>query len=304
MRRIFKGLGFAFMAMLIAFAAFLAEAHWEIRRISPELPELAAIAAITDVPNGPVSLHYVNTATQRGGIGSSIGHPSFVLAWPDGRLFAIDVGMTPPAAMAFGKPMEMLLGAEPTETYGSLADQLGPAATDVRGVAFTHLHTDHTEGIAALCKAAGHAIAVFQAPWQATRGNYTPAPGRNAIETSGCAHSVALGGGPAFAVPGFPGLVAVGAGGHTPGSTIYFARVGPTVWVFSGDITNFRDALLENRPKATAYSLFVTPEAPARLEELRLWLVDLDARPEYTVVVSHDVDALAAIGPPAWTADE
>jgi hypothetical protein len=33
-------------------------------------------------------------------------------------------------------------------------------------------------------------------------------------------------------------------------------------------------------------------------------LADLDARPEYTVVVSHDVDALAAIGPPAWMADE
>jgi hypothetical protein len=70
--------------------------------------------------------------------------------------------------------------------------------------------------------------------------------------------------------------------------------------VFAGDVTNFRAALIENRPKPRAYSLLVTPEAPAVLERLRVWLGDLDARPDLRVVVSHDLDALEASGLPAW----
>jgi glyoxylase-like metal-dependent hydrolase (beta-lactamase superfamily II) len=305
MRRIAKGLGWIVLAILVTLGGFLAEAHWEIRRISPALPDRRALAAKLDVAGGPVSIHFVNTATQRSKPGrGTIGHPSFRLEWPDGRVFLIDVGMDAAGAEAFGRGMELLLGSDPIEPHGSLAQQLDETVGDVQGIAFTHLHSDHTQGLTALCEALGRGVDVFQNPWQSVRGNYTTSPGRNDLESAGCARTAALGAGPVFALPGFPGLVAVAAGGHTPGSTVYFARVGDLIWVLAGDISNFRDALLENRPKPRAYSLLVTPEAPIQLESLRRGLAEFNALPEFTVLVSHDIDAIVASGMPAWTADE
>jgi glyoxylase-like metal-dependent hydrolase (beta-lactamase superfamily II) len=86
--------------------------------------------------------------------------------------------------------------------------------------------------------------------------------------------------------------VAVQAGGHTPGSSLFVARVGDTTWVFAGDVANFRSALLANEPKPAVYSLLITPEAPQVLERLRTGLAALDAAPDFSVVVSHDGGAL------------
>jgi len=301
MRRILKGLGWIAFAVAATLSAFLVEAHWEIRRIAPPLADRASLDARLDVPDGPVALHVVNTATQRSRGGDpSLGHPAFRIEWPDGRVFLIDLGMDADGAREFGETIERFVDAEPIETYGSVAEQLGAGVDRVAGVAFTHLHIDHTQGIAALCAALGRDVDVFQTTWQARRGNYTTAPGRESVEASGCARLRELTDGPIYDVPGFPGLVAVAAGGHTPGSTVYFARVGDTTWVFAGDISNVQDALLGNRPKPWAYSLFVTPEATERLEELRRWLAAVHALPGYRVTVSHDVDAIAASAIPAW----
>ncbi len=104
-----------------------------------------------------------------------------------------------------------------------------------------------------------------------------------------------------YPMPAFPGVVAIAAGGHTPGSTIFAAKVGGTTWILSGDVTIARQALLDNEPKPLVYSLLILPEAPARLERVRLWLAALDAQPQTVVVVSHDQAALEASGMAAYS---
>jgi glyoxylase-like metal-dependent hydrolase (beta-lactamase superfamily II) len=300
MVRVLAVLGLLLVAGLLVLAGFLAEAHFEIRSLDPTIPSAAELADLAGAEDAPSRVAYANTASQRGPNGT-MAHPVFLLEWADGRLFAIDTGMEREAALAFGEPMELLLDAEPAEAYGAPRELLGPATDRIAGVAFTHLHMDHTGGLASICEGrAPTSLPVFQTPWQADRGNYTTSPGRDAVSRAGCARPERLAGGPLHPVPGFPGLAAMQAGGHTPGSTIYFAAVGDTIWVFSGDVTNFKDALLENRPKEKLYSLLITPEAPEPLARLRVWLAGLDAEPGFRVVVSHDHVALEKSGLPVW----
>lgn len=303
MRRFLRGFAWLLLLLVGLGLAALGEAHWEMRGLTPVLPEWDALLALVDVADSPVRVSYVNTATQPGVAGSPLSHPAFVLEWADGRIFLIDTGMDREGARAFGRPFELLFGVEPVEPHASVAEQLGPAAERVRGVAFTHLHVDHTGGLASLCaqrEERDAALPVFQIPWQADRGNYTTTPGREHIAESGCGRPERLGAAAGVPVPGFPGLAVVAAGGHTPGSSVYVARVAGATWVFAGDITFTREALLENRPKERIYSLLITPEAPRVLEALRLWLAGLDARPGVTVVVSHDLGALVTGGLSAW----
>lgn len=301
MRRVLAGFAWIFVAVVLAAAGFLLEAHREIRSVTPALPARAEIAAALDVPGGPIAIRYLNTATQRGGSGpAAIGHPAFLLEWADGRSFLIDVGMDRAGALAFSKPIELVLGADPIEFHGAVGDRLGSAAMKLRGAAFTHLHVDHTGGLTAVCAALGRQLDVFQTPWQADRGNYTTSPGREDIDRAGCARIRRLEGGPIYGIPDYPGFVAVAGGGHTPGSTVFFARVGATTWVLAGDVNNFQRALLANQPKPRAYSLLVTPEAPARLDDLRRWLGELDAEADTHVLVSHDTDFIAASGMPPY----
>jgi len=300
MGRVLAVLGLLVVASLLVLGSILLKAHIEIRSLDAQIPSAAQLAALADTAGAPVRVGYANTATQRGPNGA-VAHPAFVLEWADGRLFAIDTGMEREAALAFGEPLELLLGAEPAEAHGSPRELLGPAADRIAGVAFTHLHMDHTGGLASVCEGrAADSLPVFQTPWQADRGNYTTSPGRDDVSRAGCARPERLAGGPLLPVPGFPGLAAMQAGGHTPGSTIYLARIGDATWVFSGDVTNFKDALLANRPKEKLYSLLITPEGPTQLEKLRLWLAGLDAQPGFRVVVSHDHAALEGSGLAAW----
>lgn len=301
MRLLLRGAGVLVLAALLFALAVLGEAHWEMRGLVPTLPDAAAIASLTRAPDAPIRVGYVNTAAQHTAGRGTIVHPAFVLEWSDGRLFVIDTGMERERALAFGQPFELLLGADPIEPLGSVGEQLGAAAQRVAGVAFTHLHSDHTGGLVSLCQEPERAPPVLQTPWQADLGNYMTRTGRNDIARSRCS-PVRLPGGPLHQVSGFPGLVAIAAGGHTPGSSVYVAQVGGTNWVFSGDVTNSRQSLLENRPKQRVYSLLIVPEAPAQLELLRLWLAALDADPGFEVVVSHDGEALAASGLTAWSA--
>ena len=97
-------------------------------------------------------------------------------------------------------------------------------------------------------------------------------------------------------LPGFPGLVAVAAAGHTPGSTVYAAAVGDRILVFAGDITNEFANLVNDVPKPWAYSAFVVPENRAHLGDLRRWLGGLEADPRFTVVVAHDLERMVAAG--------
>jgi len=301
MRRVGLVLALVLVSLVLLASAFLVEAHIEIRGLDPELPNRAELSRALAVADAPSALHLLLTASQPGSDGS-IAYPSFALEWADGRIFLIDTGMDREGARAFGRIMQRLLGSDPIEAYGSPAELLGEASGRVQGVAFTHLHNDHTGGLASLCAGRDRELLVFQTPWQADFGNYTVAPGREDLEAAVCACRERLTGGPVFSVPGFPGLVAMQAGGHTPGSSVFAARVGDATWVFAGDVTNFRSALLANEPKPAAYSLLVTPEAPQVLERLRTWLAALDAAPDFSVVVSHDAGALKPSGVQPWAA--
>lgn len=285
-------LGFVFVGCAVLLAATI-PARWQIRHIAPELPDWAALDAALNQSGGPVGLAYINTASQATTLGE-LGHPAIVIDWPDGRRFLIDTGMPPEEAQAFGEPMEFL-GAGPTRTFGAVDTQMGNAVQSVKGIAFTHLHSDHTAGLPGICAAQAAAATVYQAPLQQTELNYTTEIGMAALDAAVCPRAV-LGADVIKPVPGFPGLVAVSLGGHTPGSTMYAARVAGETWIFSGDITNDRRSLLEDMPKPWWYSALVVPENVARTAALRAWLRALDEQPGVTVLPAHDVAAMAAAG--------
>jgi len=289
------------LALALAYpVAVLIAGHLQIRRIAPPLPSPAALRAALATGEGPASVHFINTASQALPAGQAMSHPAFVFGWADGRRFLIDAGMEPAAALAFGRPLELLLDAQPSEAHGSVGEQLGDAAPGLGGIGFTHLHNDHTDGIASLCAARSGDLAVFQTPLQADQRNHTTDMGHDLVLAAGCARFERLEDQPIAPLPGFPGLVAVAAGGHTPGSTVWGARVGGHRWIFSGDITNSRPELDDDIPKNFFYSLLIVPEDARRLAALRAWLRALDRDPGTTVVVSHDGVALRTIGPPAW----
>jgi glyoxylase-like metal-dependent hydrolase (beta-lactamase superfamily II) len=288
--------GFIFVCCAVLFAATI-PARWQIQHITPELPDWAALDAALDQPGGPVALAYVNTASQSTSLGE-LGHPAIVVEWADGRRFLIDTGMPPEEAQAFGEPME-LLGAGPTTTFGAAASQLGTVVQSVKGIAFTHLHSDHTAGLPGICAAQAQAATVYQSPLQSKELNYTTDIGMVALEAAVCPREV-LGNDVIKSVPGFPGLLAISLGGHTPGSTMYAVRVAGKTWIFSGDITNDRRSLLQDIPKPWWYSALVVPENVARTAELRGWLNNLNTQPGVTVLPAHDVVGMAAAGLPAF----
>tara|TARA_R110002073_G_scaffold115676_3_gene253506 strand:- start:8948 stop:9862 length:915 start_codon:yes stop_codon:yes gene_type:complete len=297
MRKIGAYIGGFFLLCSIGLAAFLFSAHWQIRSIEPALPTWAQLDAALQKSGGPVALAYLNTASQMSPLGE-LGHPGILIEWQDGRRFLIDTGMPPDAAREFGKPLE-LLGAGPTTTFGSIAAQMGAAVDTVKGVAFTHLHNDHTEGLPGICAAQAAPATIYQAPLQQAELNHTTTMGLVFLEEASCPRE-ALPDNLIKQIPGFPGLVAVSLGGHTPGSTLYAVRIGEQTWVFSGDITNSLNALQQDLPKPWVYSTFVVPEHTERTAHLRRWLRGLGEQQGVTVLPAHDVPAMSTAGLLQW----
>ncbi len=301
MKKIAIGL-LAIVVLLVLLAlGTLGPAHRQIRRIAPSLPTRSAIDTALSEAAGPVSLVAVNSGSQASSEGGVVTHPAYLLEWSDGRRFLIDAGMEPDEVVAFGRPIELILGSDPAVPHGSVAGQLGKAmAQTVMGMAFTHLHIDHTQGIGALCRSRdARPLRVFQTPYQADDLNHTTRPGLAHIEASGCGRrerlSDATGNG-LYPIPGFPGLLAVAGGGHTPGSTIFLARVGEGVWVMGGDVANFMESVTLDRPKEAIYSYLIVPEFGTRLAELRAWLRTFDEADGYRVAISHDLGAAVKRG--------
>ena len=287
-----------FLLGLLALTIVLVGAHRQIRAIEPPLPQLHLIQSALPHELGLASISYVNTATQSGPLGT-IGHVGVLLEWADGRVFLIDTGMPPDRAQAFGAPMETLLGADPTETHGSLDAQLGDAVNAITGVGFTHLHSDHTDGLPPLCAAQREPATLYQTRLQKEQLNFGTQPGEDNILAASCPRQV-VGDEVLKEVPGYPGLLMIAAGGHTPGSTVFAARYRVKVWVFSGDITNDRQSLLDNTPKHWAYRTFIVPEYEFHQEQLRLWLASMIVDEGFEVMVSHDIGAWEASDLEVW----
>jgi glyoxylase-like metal-dependent hydrolase (beta-lactamase superfamily II) len=319
MRALVKFLGLGIALIVVGALLGLTWAHVGIRGALAPLPGAEALS-IAAVPGAalPVRLSYVNTASQRttraGVLEASLDPdpdtpytmsvPAFVLEWADGRIFLIDLGMDREPAAEFGRPSELLFDADPMVPLGGVAEQLGDAATRVAGVAFTHLHTDHTNGAKSLCAAARKAIPLFQSSAQNEQTNYTTRPGAADIDSATCLEPRVVLGEGVRPVPGFAGLGMLMVGGHTPGSQVFVARMaeeaGGRTWIFTGDAVNNIDGVWKNLPKPTLYSLFVVPEDPERLGAVRVLLADAARLPGHGLLVSHDQLQLEASGVPPW----
>jgi glyoxylase-like metal-dependent hydrolase (beta-lactamase superfamily II) len=316
-RLLFLALGLVLAALVFAAAGvFLAKRA--IVAIAPPLPTPDEILAFDPAADLPVRLSWLNTATQpmprsavldpsRDATPKSpyvMSHPSFVFEWSDGRIFLVDLGMDPAAAEAFGTPLEWLGGAQKMKPIGSSAERLGPALSRVAGVAFTHEHTDHTEGATELCRLHPGAIPLFVNRLAVEHSNYTTRPGWRILDDAKCLERKLLDGGPLFAVPGFPGLTLFAAAGHTPGSQVFIAHVRSSdsirTWIFTGDVVNQIDGVRQNIPKPKLYSVLVVPESTARLDVVRRFLAGLERDHGAGILVSHDQLALQASGVPAY----
>jgi len=318
MRRIMKWLVLGLAAVVLVLGVGFARAHWAVRQERAPLPGADALWAMPS-SDGPVSLAMINTASQtmpRGAVLEPnvdprpddpyiMSHPSFVLQWADGRMLLVDAGMNRDQALSFGRPLEWAAGAEAIQPHQSVAEQLGAQAQNVKGVVFTHLHTDHVGGITDLCQRVGHPLRVPMTPAQAFRPNYTTQPGLDLIAASQCAQVEPLSPASPAALAAFPGVVVLAAGGHTPGSQIIVAFVrgahGVTPYVFAGDIANNIDGISNDIPKPFLYSLLMVPEDGERLGELRRYLRGLRDSQGAVVLVSHDQQHLEGSGVPAWT---
>ena len=319
-RRILLWISALALILAIAAAAILLQAHAQIDALQPALPGPEEIrGAPADGPL-PIGLSVVHTAQQkspRSGVldpsrdpGTAqpyvMTHAAFVLEWPDGRLFLIDSGLTPEDAASFGAPLEWL-GADPIQPLGAIGDQLAGARSRIAGVGFTHLHQDHTSGLATLCTGGPDSVLVFQTRLQAEVGNFTTAPGNSDLAEAGCAEYRRLADLPLAPIPGFPGLFVIRAAGHTPGSQIFVARVqgadGPRTWIFTGDVVNHIAGIERDVPKPRLYSLLVVPESEERLGQLRRYLRKLQNQEGFNLLVSHDLEQIRSQQIPAWETD-
>ena len=277
---------------VLGLAILLVPPHVQTRGIEPALPAAEDFRALLTAPGGPVGLRYLVVAEQPVSRGL-LGHTVFLAEWADGRTFMIDAGMDAQGAADFAELIGLLGDSGEARFHGDVAAQLGGNVARVHGVGFTHLHIDHTQGIGALCAERGPGAAVFQTHWQATEHNFNTTESDDLIEAS-CLERRVLEGEGLLQPEGLPGLALVPLGGHTPGSTLFALAVDGHLWLFSGDTTNSKADLLEDRGKGFVYSGLLVPEHTARTGELRRWLAALDAEPDMTVVVSHDLDDVRA----------
>ena len=329
MRFLIKTFGLLLVLGLVLATAALAWGHFNIRRIRPAMP---ALAEVTQPDRGlelPVRLSYVNTASQRmprsavldpdldpaPDAGYVMSHPSFVVEWQDGRIFLVDLGMDAGAAIDFGLPMEMVVGAEPIEPHEATSIALGEHRRRVAGIGFTHMHSDHTSGLAKLCSdlippiPGSTPIPVFEHHNQLSQVNHTTRGAKAEVQAAGCVEIRSLGfESGLLPIPGFPGLYAIPAAGHTPGSTMYVVQLRTypggsegfhddvETWVITGDVVNHYQGIERGIRKPPLYSLLVVPENDEQLSTVRDFLAQLSRKPGVKLLVNHDRNQIEATG--------
>jgi len=291
MKKVFLILTVVIGLGLVIGGIILVPPHLQIRKVEPALPSLAEVQQLLSVDNKPVRISAMQNSTKPVAVGVG-GNAVFVIEWDDGRMFMVDAGMDKDAAIAFAKQTALLGGAGPLEYRMPVDQALGERIKNVDGVGFTHLHIDHVQGLSTFCAHRGAGAKAYQTSTQADVHNLHTEEGAKIVRES-CLEPQVVQGEGLIAVPGFPGLTMFNAGGHTPGSTIFFVAVGNKLWVLSGDVSNNKQMLLNNQGKGFLYSYLLVPENTRQLERLRTWLTMLDQQPAIEVIVSHDAEALA-----------
>ncbi len=328
LRRLGTAIALLLAGVVAALGLVLSWAHVAIRGVEPELPSLEAIlAAGAALPPErlPVRVSAVNTARQpmpreavldphldpEPGTPYVLAIPAFVLEWADGRGLLVDAGMERDAALDFGRLTERFGGAGPMQAGTPLAEVLAPALGRPWSLVLTHLHIDHTQGLAALCAArpaGAPPVRLLETREQATRSNYTTRAARQQVAEAepGCLARETLDPAPLAPLPGLPGAFVIRAAGHTPGSQVLVAFVrqaGRTrPWLFSGDVVNHVAGIRHDVPKPASYRWLVTPEADGRLGRLRRLLRAAEEEGA-VLVVSHDDAHLARLDLPGWRGD-
>ena len=291
MKKIIAVVAVLLVLIVLVGAVILVPPHIQIRGIEPAPPSLAEIQKLRIVEHGPVKIGAIETSSQQSKNRVS-GNTVFVIEWEDGRMFMVDAAMDKPAAVDFAKQMELLGATAPLDYRESVVQALGDKIKNIQGVGFTHLHIDHTQGVKEFCERRGTGAKVYQTATQATVHNLHTEEGAQLVRDS-CLEPVVVEGEGITQLKEFPGLAMLNVGGHTPGSTVFFVTVGDKLWVLSGDVSNNKKALLDNKGKGFLYSYLIVPENTRQLEKLRVWLASLDAQKDIEVIVSHDADALA-----------
>ena len=298
MKTLIKILGVLVIAGVVIAVGALLPAHLQVRKYGgTPLPDDSALEALR-VENGPTALYYLVTSSQKMPVGT-LSHTVFLVEWADGRLFMIDAGMTAERAIEFGRLLETALDADETIARGNVAELLGDAADRVSAVGFTHLHIDHTQGIQVFCDAKKTATLLFQSVPQSSAFNSVTQEGADIVARS-CLQVKVLPGEGILHPAGFPGLGMFPAGGHTPGSTFYFLWLADKLIILSGDTTNTKRDIIDDRGKGFVYSYLLVPEDTGRTAELRQWLRASDLREDTTVIVSHDLGDIEASGIPEF----
>ncbi|MEP4485308.1 MAG: MBL fold metallo-hydrolase [Halioglobus sp.] len=269
----------------------LGPAHLQIRSIDVDIP---ALQEIVDLPiedqDTPQRVSFVTTAEQSGDAGT-IGHVGVLVTWSSGKQMLIDAGMDRAAAIEFGELIESLMGADPVKAFGPIEEQLEGGIDEIDGIIFTHLHIDHSQGITALCNAMSEPASIYQTVDQGREHNLHTEAGYLLVEEASC-QQVLLNDETIKSIKGFPGVYAIEAGGHTPGSTIILVATKEQTWIFSGDLTNDFASIRTNTDKGWLYSTLFVPENTGLLEEWRLWLRDADALDSVTVLPAHDIQRM------------
>lgn len=298
MKRVLKAVVILLVVGLVLLAFVLIPPHVQIRGVAPDLPAKADLGLLLQTADGPTAISYFNTATQKLPDGIT-GHSTFVVEWKDGKILLIDLGMDKKAAVEFGKLLETALGADKAVSHGNIPDFLGRHMDRVKGIAFTHLHVDHVQGVEAVCAFGLRSIVSLHTTDQMTKHNFGTEDQFKLLANSSCVEQRKMSENSHMSED-FPGIGIFPLGGHTPGSTLFAIPVGNMLWLISGDISNTRKDLHENRGKGWIYSYFFVPEYAVRMEKLRLWLSDLDKEQDIKVIVSHDVNALIESGMDEW----
>ena len=286
------------LALLVAAAlAFLVPPHLQVRAVRSTLPDVQQLQALAAVRDGPQAVSYVLTSRQAVP-GGALGHLSTVIEYEDGRLFVIDAGMDRAAALAFGDTVKSLgVTEDDADFVATLADALGPRGADVAGMGFTHLHIDHTQGVEDFCARLAPTAAVrVHTRTQATEHNFNTAASAGLLDAS-CLAPRVLDATSLTSVPDFPGIALLNLGGHTPGSTLWAVGLADRVLLFTGDITNSFAEIEQDLGKGLLYSYVFVPEDTNRTGALRQWFRDLDARPSFSIIVSHDLERTRALLP-------